>query len=270
MIVRRNADPRIRRRGRGEHLRTAEPQRYEAWLRERQRKGDRDGFAAVLEQIDFHRQDERPQIEAWNREQLEQLGQDAMETLRSLHKRIKRSKRRHFDSLRLWAEQVAGVEAVEAALRPHGEAIYFHEVEATRIADAARQKLADLLALKLSMSWTAEPERGPDWIVYGENRASTHTTQGHGAMRYARLGARGNEAFIRHQGFEARVELERGEPWGPRGAPRYATFRPGEGYVVYVKALAPLDVEILKARQEEWRRRDWRSFYDQVLKGVGE
>jgi len=85
-------------------------------------------------------------------------------------------------------------------------------------------------------------------------QTATHASSGFGAEGYARDSARSDMVFLASQGFESRMEHDRGrEGTGAdyRGRPR--TFRYSDGFRAFVQGvLELLDAEILRLRQDGW------------------
>jgi hypothetical protein len=265
---RANADPRIRSLER-KAKESGDPEAMSQWFWARQRAGGRDAFEAAREESDWLWNVERPRIEADYKKEGEANRAEAMKVLRSLHKRIKRSKRKDLYSLRDWARSVVGSQVVDEALAPTRE-------ENERINDywkgVADQVLErrKVLGESLRDHALAPPiSPGPEELEFRFHRTSTFSTQGYGADRYARLGAEGDVSYLTYMGFEARMERDSGEegdlipgpfPGTSRGRSRY-----NEGWRSLVKVRGPLDVEVLRARQEAWKDRDWDGYMVTVL-----
>lgn len=247
-----------------------DPEATRHWFRMRQRGGGRDAFLAVREEREWLWQVERPRIDVAWRAAARRFDDEAMAALRALHPRIRRSRRKDYQSLLDWANEVVGLDAAQAAvmeIESRKETVYnLFRQEAQAVMDR-RQELEEL---RLTISMQVEPKPGDQELEFRFHSTQTHSTVGYGADHYARIGAAADVAFLKHSGFATRAEQVPGEPWPESGPPRtwgirgvgaYAWIRAGQGWRSFVKVEGPDDAEILRARQDYMKSRDWSGYF---------
>jgi len=279
-VTRRNADETIRDLER--KAATGDPKAIVAYARERLRRGlpvtawelqafepDPRERLRYLIAADRDMDDIPNQIRARHEAAIGEINERAMASLRVLSPRIRRSRRRHVDSLEQWAGSVVGSEPVRAVMDP---------VDAERTAATKHyqeeyaewaSRRAEIEVLVHQIAWPAKPRRGDLETEFTFRATATHATVGLGAEGYARNGARDDAIFLASQGFDSRIERDPGrqhEGFDFRGGRHI--YRSGDGYRVFIQGvLELLDAEILRLREDGWTYPSHYFGHDEYFRG---
>ena len=193
----------------------------------------------------------------------------AMAVLRPMAPRIRRSRRTQRPELEAWAAYVMGQEAVTEVMAPfereRDELRERYQEENRRQMD----RRAEIDVLMHQVAWQAEPIRGSLEPEFAFRQTSTHSSSGYGAESYARRSGESDMVFLASQGFESRMDYDRGTEgrgFDHRGRP--TAFRYSDGFHVFVRGVFELlDAEILKLRQDGWTYPSHYFGHDEYFRG---
>lgn len=142
------------------------------------------------------------------------------------------------DERRMGAYAVLGAEAADAITAPYRQQIEDGYARYTEVRDAYKSAIREA-------GRAAEPRTGAPRL-YSTTYASSYSTQGYGASRYARTSAELDVTALAALGVAAEVRRVVSERTSPRA--QWETYEPGERYEVWAALDSEDDVEICKCR----------------------
>lgn len=174
--------------------------------------------------------------------------------LKSLHPRIRRSKRKDFWDLAEWAKQVVAEEGIDfnvekKVLRPY-------RIEIDEISEASRNEIIELTERRKDLIFYMWPQKGSKELEWERCDTSTYSTQSSPGY-YVTMCVKGELARSKALGFDSTTERE--------SRPRMSMAHRWATASYFVKIKTKLDSE-LEAQILKQKSRYFRDFFFDVYK----